>query len=812
MLLILQNLSVRARNNGTCYRLGLRAYARTAAAEPAVVKTVQSAAYRRKESPAKEIVVNTKYDKCSDPMYRHLVYSSELDVFLTARRGKVWLERMYARNLAAEREMQDRQAAAAEPPVPIALQYLYGGSVVVQGDSAKRVSDEEIIEAETSSAANLSFPYSIHQPINEEQVRPLFSTEDSNTESTSERPVGRRRRSTRRREQMTSTEGGAADGAASSPEYESLRRDLESEEIRQAFTEDHQFKYGTPNPSLPPTEVACGGCGAILHARAENIPGYLPSQLLEKKSSDEIRRLICQRCYIIKEYNIALKVSVSPEDYPQTIEHLKDKEALILLVVDLLDFPGSVWPGILDLLGKKKKIILVGNKADLLMPDQARYLKHITTVMQEEFLKKCFESSNQSKAGVSLAKQSEEAGGGQADDQSGNGGKVFPHVISSICVSARTGLNLEVLIEKIFHYWKWNNSSLPGDIYIIGCTNVGKSSLFNLLLESDLCKVRALDLVQKAITSPVPGTTLNLLKFPVTRPEPHFIADRAVRMRAANIDFARQEAERLVQLRQQSRNPEFAVPSHFNIVHTLNHVLKERQPESGYLGGMDIFQGKNVKLPERLDPASQFFSDGKWCFDSPGTVSQDQIINILTAEEITKTLPAVPIMPRTMLFRVGHSLLLGGLGRLDYVEGLHLPPILITVFCSESLPVNVVETEGVEEFLANAAQTKLTAVPQGGEERMRLFPPLRGQEVTVTGAGPKEGARDIVLSSSGWVMVTGRHDQICRFLAFTPEGKGIWLRKSFLPYAVNLKGKRIQGSPAYRSDRLYLESLQLKGR
>ena len=100
-----------------------------------MVKTVQSSAYRRKESSAKEIVVNTKYDKCSDPMYRHLVYSSELDVFLTAKRGKVWLERMYARNMAATRELQDRQMAAGEAPVPIALQYLYGGTAVVQGDS-----------------------------------------------------------------------------------------------------------------------------------------------------------------------------------------------------------------------------------------------------------------------------------------------------------------------------------------------------------------------------------------------------------------------------------------------------------------------------------------------------------------------------------------------------------------------------------------------------------------------------------------------------------------------------------------------------
>jgi hypothetical protein len=111
-------------------------------------------------------------------------------------------------------------------------------------------------------------------------------------------------------------------------------------------------------------------------------------------------------------------------------------------------------------------------------------------------------------------------------------------------------------------------------LHLAGCTNVGKSSLFNLLLESDLCKVRALDLVQKAITSPVPGTTLNLLKFPVTRPEPHFVADRAVRMRAAHLDYARQEADRLVQLQKNRRNPELAVPTPFNIVHTLNNVLK----------------------------------------------------------------------------------------------------------------------------------------------------------------------------------------------------------------------------------------------
>jgi hypothetical protein len=33
----------------------------------------------------------------------------------------------------------------------------------------------------------------------------------------------------------------------------------------------------------------------------------------------------------------------------------------------------------------------------------------------------------------------------------------------------------------------------------------------------------------------------------------------------------------------------------------------ERHPESGYLGTTDVLQVDGVKLPERLDPASEYF-------------------------------------------------------------------------------------------------------------------------------------------------------------------------------------------------------------
>lgn len=42
--------------------------------------------------------------------------------------------------------------------------------------------------------------------------------------------------------------------------------------------------------------------------------------------------------------------------------------------------------------------------------------------------------------------------------------------------------------------------------------------MFNAFLQSDLCKVRALDLVERVTTSVWPGTTLSLLKFPLMNP------------------------------------------------------------------------------------------------------------------------------------------------------------------------------------------------------------------------------------------------------------------------------------------------------
>lgn len=59
---------------------------------------------------------------------------------------------------------------------------------------------------------------------------------------------------------------------------------------------------------------------------------------------------------------------------------------------------------------------------------------------------------------------------------------------------------------------------------------------------------------------------------------------------------------------------------------------------------------------------------------------------------------------------------------------------------------------------------------------------------------------DIVLSSGGWVSVNVRKAEFAHFHAWTPAGRGIFVRKpSLLPYAAELyRGKRKMFTPAYK--------------
>ena len=84
-------------------------------------------------------------------------------------------------------------------------------------------------------------------------------------------------------------------------------------------------------------------------------------------------------------------------------------------------------------------------------------------------------------------------------------------------------------------------------------------------------------------------------------------------------------------------------------------------------------------------------------------------------------------------------------------------------------------------------------VPFGDQSRLQSFPSLGSQSFTIEGTGLYHCACDVILSSVGWVSVTLGNKHVATVRAYTPSGKGMWLRQpSLVPEAIQERGRRSQ--------------------
>lgn len=95
------------------------------------------------------------------------------------------------------------------------------------------------------------------------------------------------------------------------------------EEHNELNDSDWSKLYGTPDPNSRVSRVPCGGCGALLHCSDPAIPGYIPSEIFNGRTNEELQTIECQRCHFLKEYNIALDVTVQPEEYIQLLKSIR---------------------------------------------------------------------------------------------------------------------------------------------------------------------------------------------------------------------------------------------------------------------------------------------------------------------------------------------------------------------------------------------------------------------------------------------------------------------------------------------------------
>lgn len=208
-------------------------------------------------------------------------------------------------------------------------------------------------------------------------------------------------------------------------------------------------------------EIRCIGCGATLQTEDAQLPGYTPASALKKGL--ESGQLYCQRCFRLRHYNEIAPVSISDDDFRKLLSQISDSDSLVVYVVDMFDFNGSLIPGLHRFVGDNP-VLLVGNKADV-------FPKSIKRHRMREWLRQ------QAKT---------------------NG--IEP--VDVMITSAKQRPAVEQLFDKI--------EQLRGgrDVYVVGVTNVGKSTLINSLIA---LRNGIKDVIT---TSRFPGTTLDRIEIP----------------------------------------------------------------------------------------------------------------------------------------------------------------------------------------------------------------------------------------------------------------------------------------------------------
>lgn len=218
-------------------------------------------------------------------------------------------------------------------------------------------------------------------------------------------------------------------------------------------------------------DIICIGCGAKLQADDPKKAGYLPASALKKAAAAD-NDVYCQRCFRLRHYNEIMPVSLNNDDFLALLNSLASKKALIVNVVDLFDFSNSLLSSLKRFVGDND-FILVGNKFDL-FPLNSRKTRIKDWMRQEA-------------------------------------NRMGLHPKKIFLISAARQKYLDDLIAYL------DKASRDQDIYFVGMTNVGKSTLINAIID------KMGDIKDVITTSRFPGTTLDRIEIPLENG--HFLVD-----------------------------------------------------------------------------------------------------------------------------------------------------------------------------------------------------------------------------------------------------------------------------------------------
>lgn len=196
----------------------------------------------------------------------------------------------------------------------------------------------------------------------------------------------------------------------------------------------------------------CRGCGALFQSNNPELEGFIKEENKEKST-------LCERCFKIRNYGEYQKITKKNDDFFEILKQINETGDLVVLVIDIFNINKDIKE--ICSYFKNNDVLVVLNKRDVL-PLSVKINNLLAYV---------------DRLGINY--------------------------IDKLIISTAKNYNFDLLMNKINTYKKSKN------VYVVGFTNVGKSSMINKIIYNYSNSI--LDVT----TSVLPSTTLSNVKVDV---------------------------------------------------------------------------------------------------------------------------------------------------------------------------------------------------------------------------------------------------------------------------------------------------------
>ncbi|KPI88695.1 hypothetical protein ABL78_2155 [Leptomonas seymouri] len=393
---------------------------------------------------------------------------------------------------------------------------------------------------------------------------------------------------------------------------------------------------------------------------------------------DTPRPFTCHRCHALENMGVEGRRKVwSAPDFTEQLRALKEKKCVVVLVVDITDFPGSMVYNLPGLISMNNPVIIAVNKMDCIRNRSFNYSG------KDRGVAACLVTESYVRRWVlDIAVQF---------------GLPHHQIKRVVPISAKRGWGVPHLISTIEETANLNlrRPSKPLPTYFVGVANVGKSSVINAM-------AHALYVPQP------PHPQSKKVYFTKTNKE----GKEAVFWRwytppnvnqAEMIDIRGRHDKRASKLMTVSSLPGTTVA-----VNAVRISLSPAADKAARLQGPEADTAQAATTDESAEAQTYFY-------DTPGLLPHWHQRSPLTLLQMRRTLIRKFRNPQCFILLPGHTLFLGGLAAIDIVRG---PPrgLLFLVYTSQKVRNAIVHTVQSDNFWQEQLGKALD--PPGSHEQL----------------------------------------------------------------------------------------------